>query len=425
MLRCARYLTAADPAHARSGRHLTRHEALEFTRPTAKAVGAVRGWLNDQGIDDSLLQYGPGMSWIGASLPVKKIEALLQTKYSVFVHNDGTRLERTTEYSLPIHLHEYISTVQPTTCFLRGNGNLNNRHMVPSFVRKNTIEDEADVVKRSGPACEPGNPLCGPVNSICDPMNVIPQCLRNFYGTANYTARATAKNKMALTNFLGAFANHSDDTLFLKKFRPDAVAGASNFKVVSVANGTLAQVPTDSSFVEQILGFEGALDSQTLLAIGSPTPLTIYSTGGTNPDFIPEAPGQTDFDEPYVAWLQYLLALPDEELPTVISVSYNDDEQTVSTEYATQACRLFAQIGARSVAVFACSGDFGVGLSGTCVSNDGRNASTFLPQFPASCPYVTAVGGTKNFNPEGKFFFPSPPTLFQRPQLSRVRVFDR
>lgn len=375
--------TVSDPNHVRYGQHLKYHEAFELAKPTENAVDSIRSWMNDHGIDTSLLQYGPAKSWIALSLPVYELEALLQANYSTFVHQDGTRLERTPEYSLPAHLHSFISTIQPTTCFLRPKhqaSTLGPRH---SYVQRRTAADES-------------------VKDVCDPMNVTPLCLRTFYGTVNYTAKAAKKNKMALTNFLGAFYNRSDDTMYLQKFRPEAVKGASTAQIVSIANGTVAQTPTDDSFIEEILGEEGALDSQTILGIGWPTLLTVYSTAGTNPDFIPEG-NSTNFDEPYVAFLQHLLSLSDDDLPTVLSISYNDDEQTVSTQYATQACRLFAQLGARGVSVFTCSGDFGVGLAGTCNTNDGRNATTFLPQFPASCPYVTAVGGTKNFSPEGEF----------------------
>jgi subtilase family serine protease len=34
------------------------------------------------------------------------------------------------------------------------------------------------------------------------------------------------------------------------------------------------------------------------------------------------------------------------------------------------------------------------------VSNDGKNTFKFLPEFPTSCPYITAVGATQNFEPE-------------------------
>lgn len=53
------------------------------------------------------------------------------------------------------------------------------------------------------------------------------------------------------------------------------------------------------------------------------------------------------------------------------------------------------------------SGDGGVGRKGVCFSNDGKNTSTFLPEFPASCPYVTAIGGTTGFDPEVAAFNPS------------------
>ena len=77
-----------------------------------------------------------------------------------------------------------------------------------------------------------------------------------------------------------------------------------------------------------------------------------------------------------------------------------DDEQTVSYDYATHVCNQFAQLGARGVSVMFATGDVGVGAEGDCFTNDGRNASAFLPQFPPSCPYVTAVGATQGLNPE-------------------------
>ncbi len=34
------------------------------------------------------------------------------------------------------------------------------------------------------------------------------------------------------------------------------------------------------------------------------------------------------------------------------------------------------------------------------MSNDGKNTTHFQPQFPASCPWVTSVGGTEQVQPE-------------------------
>ena len=112
----------------------------------------------------------------------------------------------------------------------------------------------------------------------------------------------------------------------------------------------------------------------------------------------------TDTNEPYAEFLQYVLSLPN--IPPVISSSYGDDEQTVPKSYAMRVCASFAQLGARGVSFLCASGDNGVGTSGKCVTNDGKNTSTFLPSFPDGCPYVTSVGATKNFNPEVVAFDP-------------------
>lgn len=53
-------------------------------------------------------------------------------------------------------------------------------------------------------------------------------------------------------------------------------------------------------------------------------------------------------------------------------------------------CRLFGQLGLRGVSVLFGSGDWGVG-SGDCKAKDG--SVQFVPIFPATCPFVTSVGG--------------------------------
>ena len=73
---------------------------------------------------------------------------------------------------------------------------------------------------------------------------------------------------------------------------------------------------------------------------------------------------------------------------------------SVPKSYALSVCNQFAQLGARGITFLCASGDSGVGNTGSCISNDGKNTSAFIPAFPASCPYVTSVGGTKNVEPE-------------------------
>jgi len=111
----------------------------------------------------------------------------------------------------------------------------------------------------------------------------------------------------------------------------------------------------------------------------------------------------TDTNEPYLTWINYALAQDD--LPQVLSSSYGDDEQTVPCSYAKRVCSGFAQLGARGISILFSSGDYGVGANGTCFSNTDPSKQMFIPTFPASCPWVTSVGGTqgssnRNFLPE-------------------------
>jgi tripeptidyl-peptidase I len=330
-------------------------------------------------------------------------ERLLNTSYSVYRHtDDGTELVRTPVWSLPAYLHEHVSTIQPTNNWIRAKPKMPKSTLkVPSLKAIEDTQVAADTI-----------PYTEAVAEACDPKLVTPNCLRTFYGTFNYTPKATKREFISLNDFLGELNNRSDAAIYLSKFRPDALVGAQDFKQVSIAGGTLQQTPDNITQLQDRTGIEGNLDVQTMLGIAWPVPLTAYSTGGLNPDFIPDAFTPTDTDEPYLTWVQYMLSLSKDQLPTTVSTSYGDDEQTVAKSYATTVCQQFAQLGARGVSLLFASGDEGVGADGSCYTNDGKNTSTFLPAFPAGCPYVTTVGATYQFNPEVAAYDPRFSTPF-------------
>ena len=90
-------------------------------------------------------------------------------------------------------------------------------------------------------------------------------------------------------------------------------------------------------------------------------------------------------------WAEQLQAMPDGALPLVHSVSYgNDEAQAPNTPEYMRACDAeFMKVGLRGVSLLVASGDSGVwGREGALA------ADRFHPDFPASSPYVTAVGGT-------------------------------
>ncbi|KAF1990476.1 subtilisin-like protein [Aulographum hederae CBS 113979] len=376
-------LKSSDPDHHMYGHHLSQKEVDDYIKPSNQALNYVHEWLQSNGVDSDRLSYTSAKDAIKVDLPVSHVEHLLDTKYSIYEHiEDGSRLVRTPEYSLPGHLHKHINVITPTNQFLRNN---------PRGSHVRIVEDSPAGGSKWPGYTQPPEPSDPVVAAACNFSRVTPTCLRTIYGTLNYTVQSAGKNQVGLTDYLGEVNIRSDAKKFLELFRPEAVSGAASFKQISINGGTLAQV-LNETLLENETGIEGNLDAQNILGISWPTPLTAYSTGGLNPSYIPDNYTDTNSDEPYVAWAQYVLGTKD--IPQVISTSYGDDEQTVTYAYAKQTCDLFAQFGARGVTLLFSSGDEGVGPTGYCNSNDGKGTYQFLPSFPNDCQWVTGVGAT-------------------------------
>lgn len=383
----------SDPDHARYGKHLSAAEVNELVKPTDESTDLVREWLHEH-VAPERIQASPAGDFLTFTLPIAKIEEMLQTNYSVYQHKDGSKLVRTHEWSLPLHLHEHITAVQPTTAFIRAVPQVKTYLSVPGKAEFPTVQASY------------GNNSNSTVEKVCKTSAVTPLCLRTLYGTVDYKPKAAGRNQIGLTNYLGELTNRSDASIYLKNYRPDAISGAYEFKQVSIANGTLQQTPDTPEQLKAGKGVEGALDVQTILGVSWPTPVLSWSTGGSDPPFVPDADNPTVDNEPYLTWVNYVLR--QDFIPQVVSNSYEDNEQTVPYSYAKVVCSQFAQLGARGVSVLFGSGDGGVGgvqPGGSCKSNvDGK--IRFTPLFPSSCPYVTSIGATVGFSPEVAAFDP-------------------
>lgn len=257
----------------------------------------------------------------------------------------------------------------------------------------------------SPPWISPGYtpPSNASVSAVCNVSSVTPQCFETLYSTKGYVPQVPGLNKVGFNNFLGEIPIRPDTYKFLAKYRPGQEDAANKYQQISIAGGPVQDGPLNYSQAAEGISREANLDVQAITGISNPTPVTSYSTGGS-PPFTPDINTPDNTNEPYLVWLNYILDQP--VVPQVISTSYGDDEQTVPEAYAKRVCAQMAQLGARGVSLLFASGDRGVGINNTCVSNDGKNTTMFVPSFPASCPYVTTVGATHQFEPEVVAFRP-------------------
>ncbi|KAK2772828.1 hypothetical protein FQN53_004433 [Emmonsiellopsis sp. PD_33] len=389
----------SNPFHGRYGQFLTRDEANSLLRPSQNAIDCVQNWLKAHSVLMHRHIVNPTSDWITVTLTIEEAELLLDTKYHTYQSGGQTAI-RTTEWSLPQELHDMIDTIQPTTSFMR----------IPSYIRARQIEGPEvadfnqlaeDVENGIGTGINLNNipPNLTP-GQACNASAVTPLCLRTLYGTLYYKANGQGKTKMALVNYSGEFNNRSDISQFLETYRPDSVSAAQSFEDVSINGGINQQSPVTPEQYANGDGKEGNLDAEVMLGIANPIPLTTYTVGGPKPPFIPDPFNPANTNEPFLSWLNWILAQPDSELPSVVSTSYGDVEHTVPISYARRVCNGFAQLGARGVSVIMGSGDRGVGRPGTCYSNDGLSTPQFLVSFPDSCPWVTSVGAAKGIEPE-------------------------
>ncbi|KAI1799946.1 tripeptidyl-peptidase 1 precursor [Daldinia bambusicola] len=372
----------SDPDHPRYGQHLSADEVKELVKPTDETLNLVHEWLADNGVAPS--GYSSAKDWITVSLPIEAVERLLDTEYHVYEHKDGGLVARAPKWSLPFHLHDRIDTIQPTNSFFRAHAEKFDHIEAPVYI-------DADYTP----------PTDENISAVCNVSSVTPECFETLYQTKGYKTRACG-NKIGFNNFLGEHPIRSDGELFLAKYRPEGIPSVKAFPQITIANG-----PGDYALTPEELeagtSKEANLDLQAIAGINPRTPIISYSTGGS-PPFTPSPSTPDNTNEPYLEWVNYLL--DQKSFPQVIRyvsqypTSYADDEQTVPESYARRVCQQFAQVGARGTSLLFSSGDNGVGAYGKCLSNDGKNTTQFLAEFPPSCPYVTAVGATKNFEPE-------------------------
>jgi len=96
--------------------------------------------------------------------------------------------------------------------------------------------------------------------------------------------------------------------------------------------------------------------------------------------------------EPFLEWITQVLNAPTS--PWVHSVSYGDDESSLTTDYMTRVSNEFMKAGTVGLTILVSSGDTGVNSPDPTVPNC-TVTHQFSPGFPASSPWVTTVGGTQ------------------------------
>ncbi|KAH9064565.1 subtilisin-like protein [Lactarius vividus] len=366
------HLTTA-PLAPSYGAHLSKGQVAELVRPHPDTLELVTSWLTHHGVPPTSISTTHGGGWLTVNnVLVSRANEMLGASYQLYRHAEvNDTIIRTVSYALPEVLHAHIQAVTPTTYFA-------STQTLRQTSRRRSVEAAAALAK--GEAAS-GKPMIERLSSRA--VETTPSRLRRLYKTFAYVPAAADRNSLGIFGYLKDYPSEADLALCMDEFRSDVQPPSLATFIVEQVNG--------GEYDPDTPGSESSIDVQYTSAMAYPTPIIFYSIGGTAEFSVSGEPLPGDA---VLESLEYVLKKTD--IPQTISISYGTYERNVPREYARALCILFAQLGARGVSVLLPSGDEGVGKN--CKGESGNDQ--FVPEFPASCPYLTAVGGTTDYDPE-------------------------
>ncbi|THU82569.1 subtilisin-like protein [Dendrothele bispora CBS 962.96] len=399
-------MAVSHPSSPTYGQHWSAKQVVETFSPTNETIGSVLTWLMDSGFSSDKIRVSGNRGWVQLHATIAEIEELLHTEYHVYTHLEtGEEQIGCKTYSLPVRIQEHVDLIRPTVHF--------NHHPSPAY-EVNKRFGGLGVGDDVGPTMSPKKVQASASSdspgdlSECDSMTTL-DCLRALYNI-NYTPVATDKNTFGVVEFTPQAFLEADLDLFFANFSPSQVGTRP---VTVLIDGAVVQTDNQApSF-----NVESDLDLEYAMGLTTPQPVTLLQVGdlveggsfdnwldavdasfctfeggddpsqdGIYPDTQPGG-----FDGPEDCGI-----LPP---PNVVSISYAQDESSVTPAFAMRQCAEHAKLGLMGSSVFYSSGDRGVAGNGNvCLDNDGTpdaNGVKFNPQFPATCPFVTAVGATQ------------------------------
>lgn len=207
------------------------------------------------------------------------------------------------------------------------------------------------------------------VPSLTAAPYVTPHSLKAFYHLDQSVTNRMSNNSQSVSEFLGQYYSPKDLTTFfslngMKDYPVDQVIGPND--------------PTQP-------GAEASLDIQVIMGMSNNVTTWFWSYGELH-----------DGQEPFLQWLIDMSNKA--SVPWVHSTSYADEESSLSKSYMDRVNVELAKQGVRGVTLLFSSGDDGLGGYTMRTNPQACAQRGAMPEFPASSPYVTSVGGTQFSN---------------------------
>ncbi|KAK0622693.1 peptidase S8/S53 domain-containing protein, partial [Immersiella caudata] len=381
-------LALADPDSPSFGKFWSPQSITQaFSLPDSD-ITAILKWVEQStGLPQSAFLLSPCRCRLDFNGTVRQLEALLEAKYFVHTHKVTNETALVCdEYRLPELILPLIDIITPSVFPFR------ETHPVKPLTHIDSAEIQLpNLSKRQ--------------QSVDCSQFTTPQCLREWYKiptrNANHTIHPNNSFGVFQPSWMSWIAQDMDN--FFSYFEPHLVGERPQMQ--SIAGGYY-----DPTFWDQIFSLEPNLDFQYTMSLVWPQKVTniqvgdAYLSGNLNTML-------AAYDAYYCDRLdlgidpQYPNTIAEDGYqhfdcgshtpPKVISISYAYAEADFPEEYLRRQCNEYLKLGLQGVTVVASTGDEGTaGRHSECPEPSSNEKRPFHVSFPASCPWVTAVGGT-------------------------------
>ncbi|PIL35510.1 hypothetical protein GSI_02238 [Ganoderma sinense ZZ0214-1] len=396
-------LDVADPQSPNYGQHWTLAKVLDTFRPRQDSVEVVTSWLAEElGLDSHSLGLSLSGDVINLNTTAAEAERIFDTEYNVYRWNDdgSERIGCHEGHNFPPHVSDHVAFVWPT--LMHGERRLAARdHTLPSSNYKGPR-----AVALNDSSSFQGLERCDEAVTL--------ECLRALY-CFDYMPLAPHKNTVGVAEFGMNVYRPQDLDKFFRKFAPSRLGQRPKF--FSIAGGHLNQSDTSNADLD-----EASLDLQLMMGLlGHEQEVLLYQTDTTIFDpLIGKVASLPSVARAWDASYCSALGVADQDLTdcgdvpraNVLSISYAaapDIQNPIFAPVFQRECQELGkpdmvQLSLLGSTFVASSGDVGVawrtldGSSMQCLVNGSLgpdSSGAFVGAFPASCPYVTAVGGTQ------------------------------
>lgn len=378
-----------DPVSSAYGSYWTTSQVAQFFAPSSKSVDGVLSWLTTAGISNRQLRRSHQGHEVSLHVPRSRLCSLFPSWTAPLSDQSATWMP--VPSGLRDHVDFIIAEPRPDATSRPQRREAAN---AKPFLRRGTEGNDVSCRQQTTPAC-----------------------LRSLYRMPSPDKAPHPNNSLGIHVPSWMTWRPDDLDAFFGKFVPNMVGQRP---VMAAINGGYRNLDVQI----EPFNLEANLDFEYAMALTHPLPVTNIQVGSQ------ELPGPqigtmlAAFDEYYCGSLDPSTdPIPLDKgtagfecgttnPPNVISISFAWPEHQFPAEYLSRQCLEFLKLSLQGVTILVATGDAGVGghPDGFCSDPSKPNTNTttsgnFVPNWPASCPWVTAVGGTSPpdpYNPKSR-----------------------